>query len=126
MMPKTGIGALRARLAATAATAAAAAALGCGGSVPPPNDAWAAAQGDVGRAQTAGALDVPAAKLHLQLAQEDLQVSHQLMGNDNERAASLCAVASSEAQLALSLAAQAKAEARAQGAQTEMQKANGK
>lgn len=123
MMPRkvfVGAGAL------CAITALAARGLGCGGSIPPPNDAWAAAQGDVGRAQTAGAPDVPAAKLHLQLAQEDLQQSRQLMGKDNDRAASLCAVASTEAQLALSLAAQAKAEQRAQDALTETQKANTK
>jgi hypothetical protein len=46
---------------------------GCGSSVPPPNDQYAAAQADVGRAQSAGAPEIPDAKLHLQLAQEDLQ-----------------------------------------------------
>src|SRR5580704_10451136 len=80
---------------------AVAGALGCG-TVPPPNDAWAAAQADVGRAQAGGAPDVPEAKLHLQLAEEDLQRSKRLMGDNNDRAASLTAVASAEAQLALS------------------------
>jgi hypothetical protein len=99
---------------------------GCGAAVPVPNDQWAAAQADVGRAQAAGAPEVPDAKLHLQLAQEDLQHAKQLMNTDNERAASLCAVASNEAQLAVSLARQAKAEEQAQKAQTEMQKASGR
>jgi hypothetical protein len=45
------------------------------------------------------------------------------MNTDNQRAASLCAVASSEAQLAVSLANQAKAEEQAQRARAEMQKA---
>jgi hypothetical protein len=98
-------------------------ALGCGAGAPVPNDQWAAAQADVGRAQSAGAPDVPEAKLHLQLAQEDLQRAKQLMNVDNERAASLCAVGSSEAQLAVSLATEAKAE-QAQRAQAEMQKAS--
>jgi hypothetical protein len=31
----------------------------CGGSVPPPNDQWAAAQADVGRAQSGGAPEYP-------------------------------------------------------------------
>ncbi len=100
--------------------------VGCGASRPPPNGEWAAAEVDIGRAQTGGALDVPEAKLHLQLAQEDLQKSRQSMGDDNARAASLCAVASSEAQLALSLANQAKAQERARGAQTELQKSSEK
>jgi hypothetical protein len=97
-------------------------AFGCGAAVPVPNDQWAAAQADVGRAQAAGAPDVPDAKLHLQLAQEDLQRAKQLMSTDNERAASLCEVARNEAQLAVSLARQAKAQDQAQKAQAEMQK----
>ena len=114
MMPKS---------AGIAAWATLAAALGCGGaSLPPPNDAWAAAQADVGRAQAAGAPEIPNAKLHLQLAQEDLQQARQLMGADNDRAASLCGVASSEAQLALALAKQAKAEDQAHSAQSKMLK----
>ena len=46
-----------------------ASAVACGASVPPPNDAWAAAQADVGRAQAGGAPQSPDARLHLQLAQ---------------------------------------------------------
>jgi hypothetical protein len=100
--------------------------IGCGAGVPVPNDQWAAAQADVGRAQSAGALDVPETKLHLQLAQEDLQAAKQLMNTDNDRAASLCAVASNEAQLAVSLATQARAQEQAKKAQADMQKASDK
>src|SRR5271157_882425 len=76
----------------------------CGGSLPPPNDEWTAANTDVGAAEAGGAPAVPDAKLHLQLAQEDLQKSKDLIDKDNKRAASLIAVARAEAQLALSLA----------------------
>jgi hypothetical protein len=97
----------------------------CGSSVPPPSDEWAAAQADVGRAQSGGAPGVPDAKLHLQLAQEDLQKSKDLMDKDNKRAASLVALARVEAQLALSLAKAAAAEDSAQQAQQDLQKAKG-
>jgi hypothetical protein len=97
--------------------------VGCASSIPPPNDQWAAAQADVGRAQAGGAPDVPDARLHLQLAEEDLQKCRQSIGNDNDRATSLCAVASAEAELALSLSHQAAAEARALHAEGDLQKA---
>lgn len=98
----------------------------CGGSIPPPNDEWSAAQADVGRAESGGAPAVPDAKLHLQLAQEDLQKSKALMNNqDNERAASLVALARVEAQLALSLARATQAQGEAQQAQQDLQKAKG-
>ena len=71
---------------------------GCGSSLPPPNDEWAQAQTDVGRAEAGGAPSVPDAKLHLQLAAEDLQKSRDLMGQDNRRAASLIGLARAEAQ----------------------------
>ena len=75
--------------------------VGCASNLPPPNDQWAAAQNDLGRAQAGGAPQVPEARLHLQLAQEDLQKSHQVTGDDNKRATTLCALARAEAQLAL-------------------------
>lgn len=96
---------------------AAAAGFGCEASVPSPQASYAAAQVDVGRAQAGGAPEVPEAKLHLQLAQEDLQQAKRLMGFDNERAMSLCDLASTEAELAFSLAKQADAEAQARRAQ---------
>jgi hypothetical protein len=100
--------------------------LGCAASVPQPNDPWAAAQADVGRAEAGGALGVPEAKLHLELAQEDLQQAKALMGENNERATSLCAVAATEAQLAFSLAKQTKAQEDARSAAAELQKGGGK
>jgi hypothetical protein len=80
---------------------------GCGSSFPPPTDAWAAAQADVGRAQASGAANEPEAKLHLQLALDELAQAKTLMNVDNERATSLTAVARSEAQLAVSLSREA-------------------
>lgn len=97
----------------------------CGASFPPPNDEWAAAQADVGRAQAGGAPNVPDAKLHLQLAQEDLQKSKELIDKDNKRASSLVAVARVEAQLALSLAKASQAQDQASQAQQDLQKAKG-
>jgi hypothetical protein len=100
-------------------------ALACGSSFPPPNDEWAAAQADVGRAESGGAPGVPDAKLHLQLAQEDLQKSKALIDQDNRRAADLIAVARVEAQLALSMAHQAQAEDAARKAAADLAKAKG-
>ncbi|MGD0675325.1 MAG: DUF4398 domain-containing protein [Polyangiaceae bacterium] len=99
--------------------------LACGGSLPAPNDEWAQAQADLGRAEAGGAPGVPDAKLHLQLAAEDLQKSKDLMGQDNRRAGSLINLARSEAQLALSLAKASQAQSTAQQAQQDLQKAKG-
>jgi hypothetical protein len=97
---------------------------GCGSSVPPPNDAWAAAQTAIGRAQAGGSDGVPDAKLQLQLAVEDLRHAKSLIGVDNARATTLCAVSNSEAQLALSLANQAKADADAKAAEDALNQAS--
>ena len=97
-------------------------AVACGASVPPPNDQWAAAQADVGRAQSGGAPDNPAAKLHLQLAQEDLQKAKQLIGDDNKRATTLTELARTEAQLALSLAKTSTAQDAARKANADLEK----
>jgi hypothetical protein len=115
-------------LASTPLAAAAAAALllaGCGGSVPPPNDELSAAQTDIGRAEAGGAPSVPEAKLHLQLATEDLQKAKEQVDNDNRRATSLVALARVEAQLALSLAKASQAQATAVQAQQDITKAKG-
>jgi hypothetical protein len=97
----------------------------CGSSFPPPNDEYSAAQADVGRAESGGAPSVPDAKLHLQLAQEDLQKAKSLIDQDNRRATDLIAVARVEAQLALSLAKQQQAEEQARRAQADLAKAKG-
>jgi hypothetical protein len=97
----------------------------CASAFPPPNNEWAAAQKDVGRAETGGAPSVPDARLHLQLAQEDLQKAKALIGTDsdnNRRALSLTELARAEAQLALSLGQQAEADGRARQAQAELAK----
>jgi hypothetical protein len=94
----------------------------CGSSIQPPNDAWAAASADVGRAQSAGADRVPDAKLHLQLAQEDLAQAKRLIGDDNGRASTLTEVARAEAQLALSIARGAAADDQARQANDELRK----
>ena len=100
-------------------------AAGCGSSLPPPNDDWAQAQADLGRAEAGGAPGVPDAKLHLQLAAEDLQKSKDLMGQDNRRAESLISLARTEAQLALSLAKAARAMDSAMQAEADLQRAKG-
>jgi multidrug efflux pump subunit AcrA (membrane-fusion protein) len=97
----------------------------CGASLPPPNTEWAEANNDVGKAEAGGAPSVPDAKLHLQLAQEDLQKSKELINQDNRRAASLVAVARAEAQLALSLAKAQQKQAEARSAQEALQKTKG-
>jgi hypothetical protein len=97
----------------------------CGASYPPPNTEWAEANNDVGKAEAGGAPSVPDAKLHLQLAQEDLQKSKDLINQDNRRAASLVAVARAEAQLALSLAKAQQKQAEARKAQDDLQKTKG-
>jgi len=98
----------------------------CGSSFPPPNDEYSAAQADVGRAESGGAPGVPDARLHLQMAEEDLQKSKGLIDSgDNKRAADLISVARAEAQLALSLARQEQAEGQARGAEAELAKAKG-
>jgi hypothetical protein len=97
----------------------------CGGSIPAPNDELSAAQTDIGRAEAGGAPSVPEAKLHLQLATEDLQKAKEQVDNDNRRATSLVALSRVEAQLALSLAKQAAAQALAQQGQQDVQKAKG-
>jgi hypothetical protein len=97
----------------------------CGGAVPPPNTEFDQAQADIARAEGGGAPGVPDAKLHLQLAAEDLQKSRSLAGQDNKRADSLLSLSRTEATLALSLARAAQAQAGADQAQQELQKAKG-
>jgi Domain of unknown function (DUF4398) len=99
--------------------------IGCGSSFPTPTDQYSAAQRDLGRAQEGGAANVPDAKLHLQLAQEDLGKAKDLMDKDNQRAASLISRASAESELALNLSKQAQAEAAAKSAADALAKAKG-
>jgi hypothetical protein len=98
----------------------------CGSSFPIPNDQFAAAQKDVGRAQESGAMSVPDAKLHLQLANETLAKAKEQMDKDNKRAASLIAVASAEAELAMAMAKESQAKAEAAEATAKLERARGK
>ena len=97
----------------------------CGGSIPPPNDELSAAQTDIGRAEAGGAPSNPEAKLHLQLATEDLQKAKSQVDQDNKRATTLVALSRVEAQLALSLAKAQQAQADARKAQEDLQKTKG-
>jgi hypothetical protein len=96
----------------------------CGSGVPAPRDQWAAAQGDVGRAEASGATNVPEAKLHLQLAVEDVQKARQLIDADNARATTLTGLARAEAQLAMSIAKANAQQDDARQAQEDLQKAH--
>lgn len=91
-------------------------AIGCGAAHPVPRDQYAAAQLDVGRAQQAASAGAAEARLHAQLAEESLAAARRMMGDDDERAASLIARARAESALAVDLAARAKALAEAQAA----------
>jgi hypothetical protein len=112
------------RIATIALLSVFAAACGSSG-LPPPNTSFEQAQADLGRAEAGGAPGVPDAKLHLQLANEDLAKSKDMVGQDNHRAESLLELSRIEAQLALSLAKAAQAQAGASQAQQEVQKAKG-
>jgi hypothetical protein len=70
--------------------------------------------------------NVPDAKLHLQLANENLAKAKELMDKDNKRAASLIARASAEAELALAMSKSTMAKADAQEATDKLAKARGK
>jgi len=84
--------------------------VGCGGSHPPPTQPLADAQAADRSAQELGANAVPAARLHLKLAQEQMLKAKQLMENgDNERAEALLVRAKADAELAVSLAREVKA-----------------
>ena len=97
---------------------------GCASSVPPPTDQWSAAQVEVGRAEASGAPQVPDAKLHLQLAEEDLQKGKALIGRDNRRAGTVIALARTEAQLSATLVQEAQARTEAQRALDSFPKEN--
>jgi hypothetical protein len=101
-------------------------ALACGGSgLPPPSSSFEQAQADLGRAEAGGAPSVPDAKLHLQLANEDLAKSKELIGQDNRRSESLLELSRIEAQLALSLAKAALAQSSADDAAQQLRNAKG-
>jgi hypothetical protein len=92
--------------------------------VPPPNAEFAQAKLDIGRAQESG-VGIPESELHAKLAQENLDAAKALMGSeskDNERAATLIARATAEADLALNLGREAHARTEAGKAQAQLGK----
>lgn len=100
-------------------------AVACAANTPAPQDQFAAAQNQIGRAQESGASNVPDARLHLRLASEGLSKAKSLFGEQNDYAASLIARANAEAVLALDLANEARARAAAQEASDAVVKARG-
>ena len=97
-------------LFAAVAGAAVAFAVGCGGSYPAPTQPLADAEAADRSAQELGANNVPAAQLHLKLAQEQTTNARKLMKDgENKRAEALLLRAKADAELALSLAKEQKA-----------------
>ncbi|WP_438014307.1 DUF4398 domain-containing protein [Sorangium sp. So ce315] len=79
--------------------------VGCGGSVPPPNDQLAASQAAIRAAAEVGAETDPQAALHLKLANEQLDQAKKLMQEgENEAALPLLERAEADAELALAIA----------------------
>ena len=92
------------------AGAAFAFAVGCGGSYPAPTQPLADAEAADRSAQELGANNVPAAQLHLKLAQEQTTSARKLMKDgENKRAEAMLLRAKADAELALSLAKEQKA-----------------
>lgn len=92
------------------AGAAVAFAVGCGGGYPAPTQPLADAEAADRSAQELGAASVPAAQLHLKLAQEQTTNARKLMKDgENKRAEAMLLRAKADAELALSLAKEEKA-----------------
>lgn len=92
------------------AGAAVVVAVGCGGSYPAPTQPLADAEAADRSAQELGANNVPAAQLHLKLAQEQTTSARKLMKDgENKRAETMLLRAKADAELALSLAKEQKA-----------------
>lgn len=89
---------------------------------PPPRTQLAAAQAELEHAEVDGAVDMPDARLHLQLASEDLEQARRIAVDDPAHAASLAKVAYAEARLAGSLARRGDARARARAVEAELRK----
>lgn len=79
-------------------------------SYPPPTQPLADTQAAGRSAQELGALEDPQARLHLKLAEEQVEKAKQLMDDgDNERAEQMLMRAKADAELAISLAREQKA-----------------
>jgi len=86
-------------------------------SYPAPTDRVNTAEAAIGRAQGAGAPNVPSAALSLKLAQEEVQKAKQLMQDgDNKRAETMLMRAQADADLSYAQAREQQAKAEAQKA----------
>lgn len=96
-------------------------AIGCGGSMPPPNDQMAEVQAAHRAANELGGQQNPKAQLHLKLAEEQIQQAKDAMAEDeNEQASSLLTRAKADAELAVALTRQEEAERAAKTAADEL------
>lgn len=87
-------------------------ALGCAGTSPPPTQQLADVQSANRSATELGAQSTPEAKLHLKLAEEQLQQANvAIKDEDNARAESLLTRAKADAELAIALTRERKATA---------------
>jgi Domain of unknown function (DUF4398) len=104
---------------------AASAAWGCGGA-PPPTGKLADSEGALRAAHEVGAERVPAAALHLKLAEEEIaKAKAELAAEHNEIGALILLKAQGDAELALALAREAQAKAEAQAALDQVAKLRG-
>lgn len=98
---------------------------GCGGA-PPPTERMTASEAAVRGAREVGAPGVPAASLHLKLAEEQIAKAKTAMQEDrNEDAELLLMRAQADAELALALARETSARAEAQAALDQVAKLKG-
>ena len=93
---------------------------GCAGIVIPP-DRLAANEASVRGAEELGALGVPAARMHLELAKDETATAKRLASNGDSRALTVLACAQSDAELALGLAREASVHAGALKAAEDLQ-----
>jgi hypothetical protein len=92
-------------------------ALACA-SAPAPTERLASAQAAVRAAKEVGAKDVPQAKLHAQLAQEQVDHATKLIEEgENERADSILRRAQADAELAVAMAREASSQEQAETAE---------
>src|ERR1700753_3741532 len=84
-------------------------------SAPPPTDRMASAEASMRAASELGADQVPAAQLHVTLANEELSKAKALIQQDeNEHAATMAMRAAADAELALALTRETQTQAAAQ------------
>ena len=93
------------------------AAIACA-SAPQPTERLASTEAALRAAKEVGAKDVPQAQLHAQLAEEQLQQAHKLIGDgENERADQVLRRAQADAELSVALAREAESRRDAEAAE---------